>query len=408
MATRKMLTKAVIEAIPTPTTGRAVLYDASPRNPGLCVRKTPTGHVSFCWYGRKDGRPQRITLGDWPAMTIDQAREAARATMLGKIDPLAEKKAAREALTFGDVFDRYIDQHARPFKRTWAEDQQRYDLYLKRELHTCAIRDIARADIVALHQRIASKRTRKSAAGQKKRPGAANRALALLSKVFSFAENVLGCIDHNPARGVQRFREQSRERFLDAAELQRLLAALDNPQTPQIWNDFFKLALLTGARRGNLLAMEWPLVNIDKGIWSIPATSAKAGYALQVVLPPAALDILRRRLAERKSPTCPFVFPARHGKSGHLTEPKKAWADILERAGLSDVRIHDLRRTMGSWQAAQGASLSVIGKSLGHRNVSTTAIYARLDLDPVRESVNKAAEAMLATAKAKPATKAVG
>ena len=88
-----------------------------------------------------------------------------------------------------------------------------------------------------------------------------------------------------------------------------------------------------------------------------------------------------------------FVFPG-IGKSGHLQEPKKGWKRILERAKITDLRIHDLRRTLGSWQAKTGASLAIIGKSLNHKNQNTTAIYARLDLDPVRESVNAATKAI--------------
>jgi integrase len=89
-----------------------------------------------------------------------------------------------------------------------------------------------------------------------------------------------------------------------------------------------------------------------------------------------------------------WVFPST-GKTGHLVEPKKAWKRILERADLSDLRIHDLRRSLGSWQAATGASLSIIGKSLGHKNINSTAIYARLNIDPVRESMETATSAMM-------------
>jgi integrase len=88
-------------------------------------------------------------------------------------------------------------------------------------------------------------------------------------------------------------------------------------------------------------------------------------------------------------------FPALTGKTGHLVEPKKAWKRLLDRAGLSNLRIHDLRRTLGSWQAKTGASLLVIGKSLNHKSTQSTAIYARLDLEPVRESINLATTAML-------------
>ena len=104
------------------------------------------------------------------------------------------------------------------------------------------------------------------------------------------------------------------------------------------------------------------------------------------------MDITARKEAANGSP---WVFPHKT-KCGHITEPKNAWARICKSAKLSDLRIHDLRRTLGSWQAAGGSSLHVIGKSLGHRNQATTAIYARLNLDPVRESVNRATAAILA------------
>ena len=117
---------------------------------------------------------------------------------------------------------------------------------------------------------------------------------------------------------------------------------------------------------------------------------------MTVVLCPEAVAILERR---RQAIVNPYVFPGR-GKTGHLMEPKLAWERLLARAGIADLRIHDLRRTLGSWQAAAGSSLQVIGKSLGHARPETTAIYARLQLEPVRQSVNAAAAAIAAAGKA--------
>jgi hypothetical protein len=111
------------------------------------------------------------------------------------------------------------------------------------------------------------------------------------------------------------------------------------------------------------------------------------------------VEILQRRHADNAALDKPsdYVFPS-WGAAGHITEPKAAWKRIIDRAGIKDLRLHDLRRTLGSWQAATGASLSIIGRSLGHKNVATTAVYARLDLDPVRASVNTAADAIMAAA----------
>ncbi len=195
----------------------------------------------------------------------------------------------------------------------------------------------------------------------------------------------------NPAEGVTKFRERSRDRFLQPSELPRFFEAV--AQAPRDTRDFLLLALLTGARRSNVLAMRWEDVRIEEATWRIPQT--KTGEALTVPLVAEAVAVLEtRRVFAGDSP---WIFPSR-GKTGHMVEPKRAWVAVKKRAGVEDLHLHDLRRSLGSWQAATGASLVTIGKSLGHSNVSTTAIYARLNLDPVRASLEKATRAMLAAA----------
>lgn len=148
------------------------------------------------------------------------------------------------------------------------------------------------------------------------------------------------------------------------------------------------MSLLTGARKSNTLAMRWKDINFTTATWRIELT--KNDDAQTVHLPQQAVDILTERKWSSESP---FVFEGA-GRSGHLADPKKAWARILKEAGIDNLRIHDLRRTLGSYQAATGANGYIIGKSLGHRSQQSTAIYARLNLDPVRESVNKATDVM--------------
>ena len=162
--------------------------------------------------------------------------------------------------------------------------------------------------------------------------------------------------------------------------------------------DFFGLALWTAQRRDNVQAMAWNEIDLDRALWRIPAHKTKADEDIPMPLSGPALEILKRRYAERAE-GAEWVFPSR-GKNGHLAESKKVWAALLKRAGITNLRLHDLRRTFGSWQAACGFSLQVIGKTLGHKNQSTTAIYARLNLDPVRNAVEATTDAMLATAEA--------
>lgn len=136
--------------------------------------------------------------------------------------------------------------------------------------------------------------------------------------------------------------------------------------------------------------MRWQDVDLRRAVWTIPMT--KNGLPQRIPLPPEAVAILERRKAEAVHRET-FVFPG-PGKTGHLVEPKRAWNAMLKAAGIENLRIHDLRRTLGSWQGRQGASLAIIGKSLGPKTHQATATYVRLDLDPVCQSVESATAAM--------------
>jgi integrase len=186
---------------------------------------------------------------------------------------------------------------------------------------------------------------------------------------------------------------------LQADELTPFFKALSE-STNEIMRDFFLLALLTGARRANVSAMRWADIDLAAGVWRIAKT--KNGTPQTVTLSPEAVTVLE----SRKEGGGEFVFPG-EGKTKHIVEPKKAWATLLKAAGIENLRIHDLRRTLGSWQARTGASLPIIGKSLNHKTHQATAIYARLDLDPVRQSVNTATAAMMEAAGMKKKTEVV-
>ena len=178
---------------------------------------------------------------------------------------------------------------------------------------------------------------------------------------------------------------------MNGDELQRFFQSLAEEPNETI-RDYVLISLLTGARKSNVCSMKWDDINFDRAEWRIKET--KNGTPQTVALSPEALEVLINRKPSDRSV---FVFPG-SGKQMHLVEPKKGWKRILERAKIEDLRIHDLRRTLGSWQAKTGASLAIIGKSLNHKNQNTTAIYARLDLDPVRDAVNTATSAMLTAA----------
>jgi len=376
-------TKRTLEDLPTPSKGkRAYFYDTKVR--GLGVSLTDKGSITFIVYRKVNGKPERITLGRYPDLSIENARGKAsnvNSEIAQGINPNKEKSKIKKELTFEELFTLYLERYAKPHKKSWGNDSTQYRIHLK-QWDKRKISSIHKADVEVLHAKI----------GKTSGQYAANRVLSQLSIMFNKAIS-WGWEGSNPATGIKKFREISRERFLQGEELPRFFKALQEERN-RVLADFFMISLLTGARKANLLAMKWEDISIDQATWRIPET--KNGSSLLVPLSPEAIAILTERFKHKQNG---WVFPSSTSKSGHLKEPKSAWKRILERAQLKDVRIHDLRRTLGSWQAATGANSYVIGKSLGHKTQQATAIYARLNIDPVRTSVEKATSAMFATIK---------
>ena len=378
-------TKASIVALPVPTKGkRTEVWDN--KTTGLQIRITSMGVKTFYVKKRiKNGEVERISIGRFPDVTIEQARRKATEINLAIADgknPAEIKRGKKAELTFAELFEQYYERHALPSKRTASEDKGKYEKYLKKPLCNKKISEIKRADIATIHSKI-------TRAGY---PTTANRVKALISSIFGWAITV-GLMETNPALGVRSNREKSRDRFLQTDELPRFFNAL-REEANDVVRDYFLLSLLTGARRSNVLSMKWDDISFEKGEWYIERT--KNGEPQTVVLTDEAMAILESRRKHKSSSI--FVLPSRASSSGHLEEARKGWKRVLDCAGITELRVHDLRRTVGSWQAKQGSSLSIIGKSLNHKNIATTTTYARLDLVPVRESMSKATAAIVAAA----------
>jgi len=255
----------------------------------------------------------------------------------------------------------------------------------KREKHKAGVDwsgrkldEITNADVRTLHAELGGHA-----------PVLANRVIEIISTVYGRAAE-WGYTGLNPAKGIAPFKEEKRDRFIQADELPGFFSALAD-DTSDDFKHFVLLCLLTGARRINVLSARWQDINLSSAVWRIP--DSKNGEPVLVALVPEAVEIPNNRDPKKTG----FVFPA-ESKTGYLSPPKKRWQALLKRGGIADFRIHDLRRSLGSWQAISGASLAIIGKSLGHKSADATLIYARLSMDPVRASVNTATTAMLQAA----------
>jgi integrase len=438
MATPIKFTDRALAALPIPTDGQRAEWRDTETD-GLRLRVSPHGVKTFSLLRRiKQGPMERVTLGRFGDIKTEQARTRAK-SLNGKIadgaNPAELKRALKGEPTFAQLFAEYLERHAKLKKRTWRDDEQQYRDYLSEPLGKKKLSRVTRQDLAAIHSQL-------TRAGH---PTLANRVKDLYSSIFGRAAK-WGYLDVNPAKGIEDNRETPRDRFLQPGELPRLFEALaDEPN--QAFRDYFLLALLTGARRANVRMMRWADLDLAEGKWHIPVT--KNGQPHDVPLIAEAVTILRERLKGADDKDV-FVFPAARSdsKHGHMSGERKAWLRMLDRdeltqlskrieasghkfeqlegellasaldrarvtakrlklktdgARLENIRIHDLRRTLGSWQARTGASLVIIGKSLGHKNPQTTAVYARLDLDPVRESMERAGSAILVAARAKPA-----
>ena len=371
-------TDAALRKIEPPEKGRAFFTDQ--RQAGFRIMVTPTGTITFqcrAWSSEHD-RPITRTLGKYPALTITKARKLCADTLAeiqsGKdLEKIRRDKAAE--MTLDAVFERFLTNYAKVHKRSWKDDESRYRLYIRKPFGNRKLPEISTAQVRSWHRKLST-----SVA-----PATANRALALLRRVY----NVQAPEKSNPCVGVQQFREQSRERFLQPSELSKLFDAIQREQNDTM-RDYILMSLYTGGRRANVMGMRWKDVSLDLELWRIPGDESKNAEPMIVPLVQEALEILQRRKASTASV---FVFPG-SGKSGHLQEPKKAWRRICKTAGLEGVRLHDLRRTLGSWQTMTGASTAIVGKTLGHKSVEATAVYARLNTDPVRASMKKAVAAM--------------
>lgn len=394
-------TIANIDRLPNPDKGWKYYQDA--KTPALAIGVGPSKVKTFILYKRINGKPERVKLGRYPEMSIEQARKKAmelHAQISQGKNPADLKREKRNEMTLKELFDVYINDYARPHEIRTIDDMCRnFDVYLgklstERKKHgrmpvkpqgsvdwsNRKISSITYEEVSKFHRDL----------GMKTGKFVANRMVELLRAVYNRCQKELKIIDlPNPAAGIKPYQENERDRFLQDFEIPKFFAALATESEQN--RDYFLLSLLTGARRSNVLSMRWDELSIEQGRWRISHGDSKNKKPMYIPLTQAALDILKRR---KQTSTSEFVFPGR-GKTGHITSPKAAWKRVTQVAGIEDVRPHDLRRSLGSWMVNTGSSLALIGGALGHKDPQSTKIYARLAIDPIKGAMEIAQSAIL-------------
>jgi len=374
------ITDRLVKSLEPPERANRVTYDSELK--GFGVRVTARRSKAFVLNYRAAGVERRTTIGAYPDWSVAAAREEAK-RLKREVDqghdPVAERREERASPTVRDLAERYQEERL-PAKRprTQKEDKAMLRDVILPRLGNLKVARVRHRDVEALHRRL------------KATPYRANRVRSLLSSMFNEAIR-WEWTDANPVKGVRKYPEEPRHRYLTPDELRRLAAVLDELEDQEQAN-FFRLLVLTGARKGEVMSARWRDFDLEAGVWTKPSSHTKQKRLHRTPLSAPTVALLR----EMKSrATGEFLFPGKV-PGQPVAEVRRWWDQIRQRAGVPDARIHDLRHTYASVLASAGLSLPVIGALLGHTQPSTTARYAHLRDDPLREATEQVGRAFLA------------
>ena len=387
---RERITKRVVDAV-KPSARDVFVWDQQLHGFGLKV--TPKGRKVFLAQyrlGGRAGRTQRVTLGSFGPITVDQARQQAR-HVLGQSatghDPAGERAAKRAIPRFSGLLELFLTDHVdAKLKPSTAKEYRRLtNKFIRPSLGHMQINDIKRSDVARLH--LAMKPT----------PYQANYVLAVMSKLFTWAEKYGYRIEgSNPCRHIEKYQTKRRQRFLTDSEMAKLGQVLTDVEREGSESSYVitavRLLVFTGARLSEILNLRWDQVDFERALLLL--SDSKTG-AKPIFLSAPALEVLASVPHVEDNP---YVICG--GKQGaSMVNLQKPWRRIRKLAGLDEVRLHDLRHSFASVAAAGGSSLPMIGRLLGHTQAATTQRYAHLAADPVKAANEAIGKRIAATMK---------
>lgn len=373
------LTKRIVDAAEIRATEYFIWDDDIP---GFGLRVLPSKRKSYIVQYRAGRRSRRMSLGLSTVLTCEQARTRAIAIIAAARngeDPAAKRDADRQAITVKELAERFDKEHISVrVKESTAKGYRRMlERVIVPALGRHRVTEVTRADIAKIHHDL------------RHIPYDANRCLEIISKMFSLAEMWgLRPEGTNPRKHIKKYPEEKRERFLSAAELRRVGEVLREMEDEGIELPSaiaaVRLLILTGCRLGEIVTLKWEYVDFAGKALRLP--DSKTG-AKVVHLGQPAVEVLEKIERVEKNPW--VIVGTKPG--ARLSDLQPFWQRVRARAGLKDVRIHDLRHTFASTAVAAGQGLPMIGKLLGHTQVQTTARYAHLAADPVKDAAERVA-----------------
>jgi integrase len=340
---------------------------------GFFLEVRATGKATYYQrYRDKLRRNRQARIGAADAMSLEEAREAARqvrSSITNGFDPREQARKLKEVPLFSEFVENRYLPHVKVYKRSWDQDEQMIQRHIMPLWSQAKLTEITREDIEDFQALLI-------ADGMK--PGSVNRYMALVKYIFNLAEK-WEIIVKSPARGISKVADHNRkERYLTKEETSRLLAVL-KASPNRVMADLITFLILTGARKSEASQARWENINLQTGVWTVPLS--KSGKPRYIPLSQAAIELLEKRRVNGNE----YVFPS--PKTGrpliHLYYP---WDKIRKQAGISDVRIHDLRHNFASLLVNHGRSLYEVQKLLGHADISTTQRYAHLSQDTLKDA----------------------
>lgn len=394
---RKKLNKSAIDAL-APRDREYLVWDTSLSNFGIRVQ--PSGRKSFLIQYRHQRRTRRYAIGPFGPLTVQQARLKAK-ELLGQValgeDPSHQRQLERKRPTIATLCDEYLEEGCATKKATTiATDRGRIARHIKPLLGSRRVDSIQRADVERFMQEVANGT---SAARLKTKPrgianvrggkGTATRTVGLLGSIFTYAVSREYC-DRNPVRGVKKFPDKKRDRYLSAEEFGRLGLALDavlGTGADLGAVNAIRLLALTGCRKGEVVNLRWQDIDWCHSCLMLP--DSKTGQR-EVPISADAMHLLRSIVQADQD--CPWVFPNRIGDP--LKDLRKTWLQVCNRAQLSDLRLHDLRHSFASMAINSGHSLYAVSQILGHKSQQTTMRYAHLSRSVAHETADSTSSAI--------------
>jgi integrase len=380
------LTQTYVDNLPPVPEGKIKIEWCDTALPGLLLeqRATNSEWASFrLRYKDAAGKTSYISIGRSCDISLQEAREKAKklkAEIQLGADPAAEKRERKQLPIWNTFFDNWYLPHAKQHKRTWANDEEMHRLRIKDQFGHIRLDQIRKQAVQQFHTDL-----RESGLA----PATCDHHLKLIRQALNLAVQ-WDLIKVNPVAGIKLFHADNREeRLMSDEEVQRLMATLEE-KPDRIAFQVIQFLLFTGARVNEALHARWKDIDRKNRTWVIQAVNSKSKRRRAVPLNDSALGVLDKLKTEGKSE---WLFTS--SRSGNrLTTVNKAWQQVRQDAGISHVRLHDLRHQYASFLINSGRTLYEVQQILGHSDPTVTQRYAHLSTRTLQDAANAASEAI--------------